>query len=234
VSEKNAVEPPSSALPPPRSWLFQDEDLAATLPALLATRAGALTVAAELAALAFMSPFLLLEAGTLRAYGLRGWASIWNGVDLATYAIQLSAAAMHLSRRGVGSDALSGILAAQCVLLLFRMQYFSSVFKSTRVSFLDALRDVLAEVRAVRAAFRGAVLCFVMLLSIHLSTARRRSSHPPARPPATRPPRSAPSSSSSPLSSSPTRPPFTCSSGASRRSRAGRARPGSTRSRGRR
>ena len=101
-----------------------------------------------------MAPFLLLEAGTLRAYGIRGWASIWNVVDLATYTIQLSATAMHLSRRGVGSDALSGLLAAQCVLLLFRTQYFSSVFKSTRVSFLDALRDVLAEVRA-----RNGALC---------------------------------------------------------------------------
>ncbi len=35
-----------------------------------------------------MAPFLLLEAGTIPAYGL-GWLDIWNGLDLLTYCIQV-------------------------------------------------------------------------------------------------------------------------------------------------
>ena len=35
-----------------------------------------------------MAPFLLLETGTIPAYGLTGWLDIWNGLDLLTYFIQ--------------------------------------------------------------------------------------------------------------------------------------------------
>ena len=39
-----------------------------------------------------MAPFLVLEAGTIPAYGF-GWLDIWNGLDAATYFIQAGPAA---------------------------------------------------------------------------------------------------------------------------------------------
>ena len=53
----------------------QDEDEGASLADLLATHRGRLTVIAELAALAAMLPFLVLEWATIQAYG---WC--WCGV----------------------------------------------------------------------------------------------------------------------------------------------------------
>lgn len=54
---------------------------------------------------------------------------------------------MHLSRRGLASNWLSVLLALQCVFMLFRLQYFSRGFKSTRFAFLEAVRDVVSEIR---------------------------------------------------------------------------------------
>lgn len=45
--------------------------------------------------------------------------------DLATYIIQLAVVVMHLGRLSISSDWLSILAAAQCILLLFRLQYFS-------------------------------------------------------------------------------------------------------------
>ncbi len=129
------------------TFLFQDEDLTLTLPGLLATPRGALTVAFEVLAVIAMVPFIVLEQGTFIAYGISGWLSVWNSLDMATYAIQLTLTAMHLGRIGLESSMLSVLLALQCIFLMFRLQYFSRTFKSTRFSFLDAIRDVLVEIR---------------------------------------------------------------------------------------
>jgi Ion transport protein len=129
------------------SFLFQDEDLTLSLTGLLATPRGALTVAFELVALLAMAPFIVLEQGTLAAYGLAGWLSVWNSLDMATYAIQIALTVMHIGRIGLGSSTLSVLLALQCIFLMFRLQYFSRTFKSTRFSFLDAIRDVLVEIK---------------------------------------------------------------------------------------
>jgi hypothetical protein len=128
------------------SYFFQDEDLSLTLTGLLATPRGALTVALEILALVAMAPFIVLEQGTLAAYGISGWFSVWNSLDIATYTIQISLTVMHLGRIGLESTTLSVLLALQCILLMFRLQYFSRTFKSTRFSFLDAIRDVLVEI----------------------------------------------------------------------------------------
>lgn len=48
-----------------------------------------------------------------------------NVNDLATYIIQLAVVVMHLGRLSISSDWLSILAAAQCILLLFRLQYFS-------------------------------------------------------------------------------------------------------------
>lgn len=129
------------------SFLFQDEDLTLSLTGLMASPRGALTVGFELLALVAMAPFIVLEQGTLAAYGLAGWVSIWNNLDMATYAIQVSLSIMHLGRIGLESNTLSVLLALQCIFLMFRLQYFSRTFKSTRFSFLDTIRDVLVEIK---------------------------------------------------------------------------------------
>lgn len=90
---------------------------------------------------------LLREQGTLQAYGFSGWFSIWNGLDIATYILQLWATLMHIGRVDLKSDALSVVLALQCIFLLFRLQYYSRVFKSTRFAFLETIRDVISEIR---------------------------------------------------------------------------------------
>lgn len=50
---------------------------------------------------------------------------VQNVNDLATYIIQLAVVVMHLGRLSISSDWLSILAAAQCILLLFRLQYFS-------------------------------------------------------------------------------------------------------------
>ena len=128
--------------------LFQDEDLSLDLKSLVATRDGAYAVALEILALAAMLPFLVLEQGTFQAYGLAGWWSIWNFLDIVTYVIQIVVSVCHLGRIGLDTNSLSTLLALQCIFLLFRLQYYSRVFKSTRFSFLDILRDVLKEIKS--------------------------------------------------------------------------------------
>ncbi|KAL4524322.1 hypothetical protein Ndes2526B_g00336 [Nannochloris sp. 'desiccata'] len=140
------------------TFLFQDEDLTLSLTGLLATPRGAFSVGFEVLALLAMAPFIVLEQGTLAAYGVAGWLSVWNSLDIATYAIQISLSVMHLSRIGLGSSTLSLLLALQCIFLMFRLQYFSRTFKSTRFSFLDAIRDVLVEIK-----YFFALLLIIML-----------------------------------------------------------------------
>lgn len=126
--------------------LLQDEDPALSLRALLATARGRATVALELGTLAFVAPFLVLEYGTLAAYGWRGWMNVWNALDVSTYGLQVAIVCMHLGRLGQDTTWLSVFSALQCILLLFRLQYFSRVFKSTRFAFLEALRDVVISI----------------------------------------------------------------------------------------
>ena len=66
----------------------QDEDVSMSLPELAGTPWGAASLACEALALAGMAPFLYIEATTLREYGLRGWLSTWNVMDVIAYAVQ--------------------------------------------------------------------------------------------------------------------------------------------------
>lgn len=68
---------------------MQDEDTRRSLPELLSTNRGIGTVVAEGAALLGMAPFLWIEACTLKEYGVVGWASIWNIMDVAMYINQV-------------------------------------------------------------------------------------------------------------------------------------------------
>lgn len=127
--------------------LFQDEDTSLSLSELWDSGSwGRITVALELMALAAMLPFLYIELATLTAYGI-GWINMWNTLDMLTYVTQVAITVLHLGRIHLNEDWLSVAMALQCILLWFRLQYFSRVFKSTRFSFLDSLLIVVRESR---------------------------------------------------------------------------------------
>lgn len=71
----------------------QVEDTPLSLPQLLRTGRGQLTVAAELAGLAAMLPFLWIELCTFAVYGVAWLADAWRLLGLATYALQVWVAA---------------------------------------------------------------------------------------------------------------------------------------------
>lgn len=100
---------------------FEDEDLSLSFRQMIGTVRGRVAVAAELLALLFMAPFLVLEAGTVSTYGWH-FLDAWNRLDWATYALEIGITIMHLSRAYLRSSLLSNMLALQCILLLFRLQ----------------------------------------------------------------------------------------------------------------
>lgn len=69
----------------------QDEDISLSLPELLATPWGIVTVVSELAALVAMLPFVLIEIGSLQAYA-GNWLGMWNALDVLTYSLQVRSA----------------------------------------------------------------------------------------------------------------------------------------------
>ncbi|EFN52792.1 expressed protein [Chlorella variabilis] len=141
--------------------LFQDEDPDASLAQVLETGRGRATVAAELVALLSMVPFMMLEVGTISAYKL-GWLNIWNGLDVCTYLLQITIAILHFSRN-VASGYLSIVCALQCILLLFRLQYFSRVFTATRFAFLEAVKEAISSI--------SAYLAFMLLIMFGFAVA---------------------------------------------------------------
>lgn len=104
-------------------------------------------MATNILSLVAMTPFLGIEAATLTSYGFWGWLNAWNILDVATYAIQIYIGVVHLGRLELKAGWLSIAAAVQCILLLFRLQYFSRVFKSTRFSFVDDIKEVLHDVK---------------------------------------------------------------------------------------
>jgi len=83
--------------------LTQDEDITLSLPQLLSTWRGVATLVAEVLALAAMSPFIIIELGSLQAYA-GGWLSLWNLLDVFTYSLQvrqLDGSACCVAWRGV-------------------------------------------------------------------------------------------------------------------------------------
>ncbi|KAH7624970.1 hypothetical protein Ndes2526B_g00345 [Nannochloris sp. 'desiccata'] len=126
---------------------FQDEESSLSLRELLQTPRGRLTVACDFLSLIGMTPFVLIEISTIAAYGIKGWATAWNILDTLTYFLQISIVTMHLGRLDISSGWLSIAAATQCILLLFRLQYFSRVFTPTRFAFLDDLKEVVQDVR---------------------------------------------------------------------------------------
>jgi hypothetical protein len=62
----------------------------------------------------------------------------------AALLLQAVIAVRHLSRTWVEPGWLPIAVAVQCVLLLFRVQYFSRVFRPTRIAFVDSIAEVCA------------------------------------------------------------------------------------------
>ncbi|GBF92276.1 flagellar associated protein [Raphidocelis subcapitata] len=126
--------------------VWQDEDESLSLRQLLATASGRLCVGSELVSLAAMAPFLLIEWSTLAAYSA-GWLDVWNLLDIGTYALQISIAVVHLGRGTyLSASLLPALIAVQCVLLFFRLNYFSRLF-ANRFSLVDSLKQVIQDVR---------------------------------------------------------------------------------------
>lgn len=127
--------------------LFQDEDISLTLPQLLGTPRGIATLIAEAVSLATMAPFIVIEMGSLQAYA-GGWLSLWNLLDVLTYGLQIAIAVMHLGRLYLASGWLSVLVAFQCVLLWFRLNYFSRVFGgSSSFSIIESMQQVVVDIR---------------------------------------------------------------------------------------
>ena len=127
--------------------LFQDEELELSLAQVLETQRGIATVALEILAIVAMIPFVILEQGTIRAYGWPGWLNVWNGLDILTFVFQITITVMHLGRIGLVSHSLSVVLATQILLLVFKVQFFTRCFTYSRFSFVEAIRDVILEIR---------------------------------------------------------------------------------------
>lgn len=143
--------------------LFQDEDTSLSLRELAATRRGRAALAMHATTLVGMAPFVAMEACSVAAYGVWDWASAWNLLDTATYVDGVAIIALHVARWDVGSGWLSIAAATQILLLLFRLQYFSRVFKPTRFAFVDDVKAVLADTKFY--------LLFLMLVVLGWGTA---------------------------------------------------------------
>lgn len=62
-------------------------------------------------------------------------------------ALQVGIDVMHLCRLHVRSETLSILVAAQCLLLWLKIQYFARVFQPTKNAFVDTLRSVVSDVK---------------------------------------------------------------------------------------
>ena len=77
-----------------------------SLPELARTPWGAASLVCEALALAGMAPFMYIEATTLREYGLHGWLSAWNVMDVIAYAVQARPGMLDRDFRVLGSKPL--------------------------------------------------------------------------------------------------------------------------------
>ncbi|GMH44243.1 hypothetical protein BSKO_12177 [Bryopsis sp. KO-2023] len=108
---------------------------------------GRLPTISLLCAVAFMSPFLIVELNTLYSYRLSWLTQFWNLIDMGTYALTLVALVVYLMSWGVCDVWFSILLGIQCILMVAKIQYFSRVFATSKGSFGDFLMVVIADVR---------------------------------------------------------------------------------------
>jgi hypothetical protein len=80
-----------------------------------------------------MLPFIVIEGATVAAYGVRGWASVWNLLDVATYALQVSAV-------------LNSFIGFYALILLAMSRKISFVHIIMRNSMSKCLRNCMHDV----------------------------------------------------------------------------------------
>ncbi|KAA6418224.1 MAG: WD-40 repeat [Trebouxia sp. A1-2] len=129
------------------SLLQWEEDLSKSLLELLESPYGFAILASEAVALLAMVPFVYLEVCTVIDFGPSRWLSTWNLINLITYILQVAIDVMHVGRLYVGSETLSLFIAAQCLLLWLRFQFFVRVFQPTKNAFVDTLQSILDDVK---------------------------------------------------------------------------------------
>ncbi|KAF6258227.1 hypothetical protein COO60DRAFT_1693077 [Scenedesmus sp. NREL 46B-D3] len=102
---------------------------------LLTTATGIVTVVCECLALVAMLPFVVIEFGSMQAYA-RGWLSLWNALDVITYALQIGITVLHLGRIHLESGWLSVLVAFSVVL-----------GGSSSFSIIDSMKQVVVDIR---------------------------------------------------------------------------------------
>ncbi|KAL6769108.1 TRP11C [Auxenochlorella protothecoides x Auxenochlorella symbiontica] len=124
---------------------FQGEDLSHSLMELLHTARGCVTVGLEIGVLLCMLPFLAIDMTMASIYRLQWICDPWHILSTLTYINQVAISGMHLGRLSVKSEWLTIVLAVQCIILLFRLQYWSRAFRATRFAFADVLWEVICD-----------------------------------------------------------------------------------------
>eukprot|EP00891_Asterochloris_glomerata_P008490 jgi/Astpho2/8490/Aster-x0358 len=99
-----------------------DEGTDATLHELAHTRIGKVALAAQMASVLGMLPFLWIEVATVAAYGLSMWAHVFKTIDLLAYILQV-------------------------LVLWIKVLYFSRVLQPHSSPFVETVREVMQEVK---------------------------------------------------------------------------------------
>mmetsp|Transcript_31106 Transcript_31106/g.69099 ORF Transcript_31106/g.69099 Transcript_31106/m.69099 type:complete len:545 (+) Transcript_31106:22-1656(+) len=145
--------------------LLQDEDGQTPLSQLLGTTAGRASVLCQVLSLLAMIPFAYIKVSSLLAYGLSAWASHWNVLDVVSYSLQVVISVIHLTdslRPLIVSTPFLALVAAQVVVLYFKLQYFTRVFQPARPSFVDTATGVFANL----ADFMGVYIMLIWAFAV--------------------------------------------------------------------
>eukprot|EP00798_Chlamydomonas_sp_ICE-L_P021639 gene21639-28648_t len=140
------------------SLLFDQEDDSLSLAQLLHLPSGVETVGCSLLALAFMCPFIYMDACTMIAYKT-GWINARNCVDVVTYGLQIAITTMHLQRFYLDNRRISLLISVQHLLLWSKLFYFAKAFTvknmilDSAVVVIDAIKGFLLFLLLMMMAF---------------------------------------------------------------------------------
>ncbi|GMH44122.1 hypothetical protein BSKO_12056 [Bryopsis sp. KO-2023] len=110
------------------------------------TRYGVLPLIALASAAAFMVPFLVIETCTIFAYRWSWFTQFWNVVDMGTYVFTGLTLFSYVTHTGLDSAWLTVVLAAQCIIMAAKIQYFSRVY-ARKGSMVDTLKVVVVDIK---------------------------------------------------------------------------------------
>lgn len=136
---------------------------------------GKTAILAELISLIAMAPFLFLDLISLTNHGMPWLFDPTNVLGIMTYIFQFLIFFTHLGRLWVSTHWLTYLLSIQCILLMFRLQYFTQCFHTMRFSFSTVIRQVLIDLKWI---FLFVFLtCFAYGAAVHI--AFRQEKEPP-------------------------------------------------------